>query len=195
MKKEKYEKTPRQLKKLLVDAVSKSIESPNCALLLSGGVDSISVGLAAHHADKKVHAYSFHLDTHESYDFKKAREVSEYMGWNFTEVVVPTTNIPEDFITLAKMGCSKKTHLRMFRQALYIIKILKKNENNLLRLIKKNKKIKWSKKLNTLKNLNKFYKINKNISKKRLFNKIRATDTKKFKPYIMLHNKKFVLNE
>ena len=88
--------------------------------------------------------------------------------------------------------CLKKTHLYMFRQALYIIKILKKNENNLLKLIKKNKKIKWAKRLNTLKNLNKFYKINKNISKKGLFNKIRATNTKTFKPYIMLHNKKFV---
>ena len=120
MKKKKYEKTPRQLKKLLVDAVSKSIESPECALLLSGGVDSISVGLAAKHAGKKVHAYSFHLDTHESYDYKKAREVSEYMGWLFTGVVVPTTNIPEDFRILAKMGCSKKTHFECVFPFLYM---------------------------------------------------------------------------
>ena len=120
MTKGKKDNTPRQLKKLLIDAVSESVTLPESALLLSGGVDSISVGLAAHHTGKKVHAYSFHLDTHESYDYKKAREVCEYMKWDFTEVVVPTTNVVEDFKTLVNMGCSKKTHFECVFPFLYV---------------------------------------------------------------------------
>jgi len=120
MSKDKKDNTPRQLKKLLIDAVSESVTLPESALLLSGGVDSISVGLAAHHTGKKVHAYSFHLDTHESYDYKKAREVCEYMKWDFTEVVVPTTNVVEDFKTLVNMGCSKKTHFECVFPFLYM---------------------------------------------------------------------------
>ena len=120
MSENKKENTPRKLKKLLIDGVTKNVSLPESALLLSGGVDSISVGLAAHHAGKKVHAYSFHLDTHESYDFKKAKEVCEHMKWGFTEIVVPTTNVVEDFKTLVDMGCSKKTHFECVFPFLYM---------------------------------------------------------------------------
>ena len=88
----------------------------------------------------------------------------------------------------------KKTHDLMIKQALYIINLLSKNFNNLNNLIEKNKNIKWSKKYYNMKNLNDFYKINKNVSKKELKKKIRATNTKNFKPYVILHNKKFLLN-
>lgn len=82
----------------------------------------------------------------------------------------------------------------MLQQAFYIINQLSKNSNNLNRLIKKNKNIKWSKKIRKLKDLSNFYKINKNISNKELKKKIRATNTKNFKPYVTLHDKKFILN-
>ena len=58
-------------------------------------------------------------------------------------------------------------------------------------MIKMNKKIKWSKNISKIKKLNKFYEIDINSSKKQLENKLRATNTKKFKPFIKLHNKKF----
>ena len=57
----------------------------------------------------------------------------------------------------------------------------------------KNKDIKWSNKIRKLKDLNNFYQINKNIKKNDFLNKIRATDTPKFKPYIKLYGKKFIL--
>ena len=41
--------------------------------------------------------------------------------------------------------------------------------------------------------LNNFYQIKKNIKKKDLLKKIRATETPRFKPYIKLHGKKFIL--
>ena len=54
---------------LLINHIENNVPDSKIAVLLSGGVDSISVALAAHHAGKKIHAYSFHLDTHETYDF------------------------------------------------------------------------------------------------------------------------------
>lgn len=85
----------------------------------------------------------------------------------------------------------KKSYLASLMQAKRVLNLLFENENNLNIMIKKNKKIKWSKKINKLKDLNKFYEININSSKKQVENKLRATITKNFKPYVKLHNKKF----
>ena len=104
---------------LLINHIENNVPDSKIAVLLSGGVDSISIALATHHAGKKVHAYSFHLDTHETYDFIKAKEVSEYMKWDFTEVVVPTNNIVDDWKTLAEF-CRKKTHFECVFPFLYV---------------------------------------------------------------------------
>ena len=85
----------------------------------------------------------------------------------------------------------KKTSLASITQAKRILTLLFKDENNLKVMIKMNKKIKWSKKINKLKNLNNFYEIDINSTKKQLKKKLKATNTKKFKPFIKLHNKKF----
>ena len=81
----------------------------------------------------------------------------------------------------------------MFKQAISIIKKIQINQNFVKNQILKNKDIKWSRKMTRLKDLDKFYVINKNIKKKDFLNKIRATDTPKFKPYIKLYGKKFIL--
>ena len=92
-------------------------------------------------------------------------------------------------------GCLTKTYNLMLKQAFYVINLLCKNPYNLQKLINNNKKIKWSKKIKKLKELNNFYEIKKSASKKEILNKIRATNTKNFKPYVILHNKKFILHE
>ena len=92
-------------------------------------------------------------------------------------------------------SCLEKTYKIMAKQVLEIIKLLIKKDENLTKLIKKNKHIKWSKKLTTKKDLEKLYLINKKASKKHLKKIIRATNTNSFKPYISLHNEKFVLND
>ena len=86
-----------------------------------------------------------------------------------------------------------KTYKVMFNQAISVIKRLNVNPNFIKSQVKKNKKIKWSNKTRKLKDLNTFYIINKNIKKNDFLNKIRATDTPKFKPYINLYGKKFIL--
>ena len=108
------------IRKLLEDYIKNNVPDNEVAVLLSGGVDSISVGLAAHHVGKKVHAYSFHLVGEESYDFKKARDVSDKMQWEFSGVQVPTDNLVEDWHRLVKLKCQKKTHFECVFPFLYI---------------------------------------------------------------------------
>ena len=88
-----------------------------------------------------------------------------------------------------------KTHQTMTSLAISTIKNIKKKPGFIENQILKNKKIKWSNKIKTFKDLNDFYQINTNIKKNDFLNKIRATDTPKFKPYIKLYGKKFILEQ
>ena len=81
----------------------------------------------------------------------------------------------------------------MFGLTISTIKNIKKNPDFVKNQILKNKNIKWSNKIKKLKDLNNFYHINKNIKKNDFLNKMRATDTPKFKHYIKLYGKKFIL--
>jgi len=94
---------------LLQNHVEVNAPDNEVAVLLSGGVDSISVAFAANRLKKNIHAYSFKLDTHDSYDFNKAKEISETFKWKFTGVEIDTSKIEEDFHTLTAMGCRKKS--------------------------------------------------------------------------------------
>lgn len=86
-----------------------------------------------------------------------------------------------------------KTYKEMYSMAISLIKNIKKNPDFLEKQILKNKNIKWSNKIKKLVDLDNFYQIKKNIKKKDLLKKIRATETPRFKPYIKLHGKKFIL--
>jgi asparagine synthetase B (glutamine-hydrolysing) len=135
------------IKELLETQIREQIPTKKCAVLLSGGVDSLSVALAAHNVGKEVIAYSFHLEEFvhnkfstnilledesggitteyrlygkESYDFKTAQKVSEQMGWTFKPTIVPTNNLEEDWHTLVKMDCKKKTHFECVFPFLYV---------------------------------------------------------------------------
>ena len=61
--------------KLLVENIEQTTPDKEVAVLLSGGVDSISVALAAHRLGKTITAYSFCLDNEISYDYNKAKEI------------------------------------------------------------------------------------------------------------------------
>tara|TARA_A100001011_G_scaffold376766_1_gene439734 strand:+ start:479 stop:1171 length:693 start_codon:yes stop_codon:yes gene_type:complete len=86
-----------------------------------------------------------------------------------------------------------KTYKIMTKQAIFVINQINKNPKNIKKLIKKNKNKKWSNKIRNLNYLNKFYEIKKNIGRKDLENKIRATNTSKFKPHMFIHGRKFIL--
>ncbi len=132
---------------LLETQIREQIPTKKCAVLLSGGVDSLSVALAAHNVGKEVIAYSFHLEEfvhnkfsinilledgsggitteyqlygNESYDFKTAQKASEQMGWTFKPTIVPTNNLVKDWHTLVEMDCKKKTHFECVFPFLYV---------------------------------------------------------------------------
>ncbi len=91
------------------------------AVLLSGGVDSLSTAFAANRLGKKITAYTFHLEGQPTYDSQKAVEVAEKFNWNYKVVVVPTDKIEDDFFRLAKeILCKKKTHFECCFPFLYV---------------------------------------------------------------------------
>ena len=88
-----------------------------------------------------------------------------------------------------------KTHKNLFFLAKKTIDKLKEKEINLKFLLDRYKNIKWSTKLYKKKDLEKFYEIKKNINKKRFDKILQSTITKQFKPYIIIHKKKFFLEK
>ena len=115
------------IKDLLVDHIKNNVPDSEIAVLLSGGVDSVSVGLAAESAGKEVHAYSFYLNGAPSYDFIKAAEVAHKRNWNFTPIVVPTENLIEDWHRLVELNCRKKTHFECVFPFLYVYPEIEEN--------------------------------------------------------------------
>jgi methionyl-tRNA formyltransferase len=85
----------------------------------------------------------------------------------------------------------QRTYNFQVKQAIQIIRSLSDDPKNLQKMVENNKEKKWSKKIKKRNFLNKFYVINKNTSRIELKKKIRATVTKKFKPYVMIHGVKF----
>jgi asparagine synthetase B (glutamine-hydrolysing) len=114
---------------ILVREVNAMSGEQNVAVLLSGGVDSVSVAFAAHRLGKKITAYTFHLDGQPSYDSQKAVDIAKTMGWDYQVVVVPTDNVEQDFIRLAKeVYCEKKTHFECCFPFLYVYPQIKEHE-------------------------------------------------------------------
>lgn len=113
------------IRKLLEDHIKNNVPDSEVAVLLSGGVDSVSVGLAAESAGKEVHAYSFYLDGAPSYDFTKAVEVAHKRNWKFTPIVVPINNLIQDWHKLVELKCRKKTHFECVFPFLYVYSKIK----------------------------------------------------------------------
>ena len=113
---------------LLIDQIKQQTLDKNVAVLLSGGVDSLSVAFEAKRLGLNITAYTFHLQGQESYDAKKAVEVSKLFNWNYQVVEVPTNNLEEDFLRLAKdVLCKKKTHFECCFPFLYVYPQIKEN--------------------------------------------------------------------
>ena len=84
----------------------------------------------------------------------------------------------------------KKTYEIQVKQFSSLINQLIKKDYN-LKIFSKN--IRWSPKLYLRKDLEKLYKINHKF-KKEFANIIRSTNTQKFKPYVIIHGYKFILD-
>ena len=114
--------------KLIIDQIEQQTSDKEVAVLLSGGVDSLSVAFAAHRLGKKITAYTFHLENNRTYDAMKAAEVAKLFGWDCVTVIVPTFNIKNDFQRLVKeVRCKKKTHFECCFPFLYVYPEIKEN--------------------------------------------------------------------
>ena len=87
-----------------------------------------------------------------------------------------------------------KTYKFQYAQILKILKSVLKNSFE-EKYIRSKKNLKWKKIKYNRKQMLKLYNIPKKLEYKKFVKLIRATNTKKFKPYIKIFNKKFYLNE
>ena len=106
--------------KILVSEVEKLVPDDEVAVLLSGGVDSISVAFAAERLGKKITAYSFRLDNHECYDYNKAKDIAQMRDWTFMGITIDTNMLINDFHALVQLGCKKKTQFECTYPFLHI---------------------------------------------------------------------------
>jgi asparagine synthetase B (glutamine-hydrolysing) len=109
--------------KLLMRAIESTSTENEVAVLLSGGVDSVSVAFAAHRLGKKITGYTFYLKDQPTYDSQKALHIANTMGWDCKVIEVPTDNetVEASFLELAKKyNCIKKTHFECCYPFLFV---------------------------------------------------------------------------
>ena len=108
------------LRQILEDEIKKRVSTEECAVLLSGGVDSLFVAFAASNIGKKITAYSFCLKDIPSYDYKFAEGVANHFAWNFKGIQIDMSNFNDKFLQLVDMECVKKTHFECVFPFLYV---------------------------------------------------------------------------
>lgn len=115
-----------ELRKLMQEIIIREIPERDVALLLSGGVDSVSVGFTLEDLKYNIHSYTFRLEGTESRDSKSAKYVAKERGWDHTIIEIPRGNIKEDMIKLAReYDCYKKTLYECLWPFLYVFPSIK----------------------------------------------------------------------
>ena len=93
------------------------------ALLLSSGLDSTVVGLAAHALGHQVHAYTFGLQGKASIDTRYAQKTANLMGWKWTPVDLPSNPVAlvRDWpMMYDELGCRRKPDFECCWPFLYV---------------------------------------------------------------------------
>jgi DNA-cytosine methyltransferase len=118
-----------ELLSLLCNAVATNSRNEAVALLLSGGLDSASVGIALQKTGKTVRAYTYHLEGYASKDLPKAEAVARHFGWPLTVVSVPTNQVAADFVRLAvEQRCRKKVQFEVAFPLLHMFPWIREGE-------------------------------------------------------------------
>ena len=105
------------LKKTLSEYLLRELPEKNVAILLSGGVDSISLLLLLLELGYNVTAYNFHITGIMSTDFIRAKQVSRFLGVRFEEILLKNNIdeiIPELFQLCREYPMKTKTDFECF---------------------------------------------------------------------------------
>lgn len=122
----KLDARKRKIKRLIEHFIAQHSPETKVAVLLSGGTDSTTVALAAHHVGKKVTAFSFEVVGYPNPDCDQARKTCAVMGWDFEPVQVGIGNLGERFLDLFyEYGCTKKTEAECLFPMLDVIQRVK----------------------------------------------------------------------
>lgn len=107
---------------ILTKACGTPSQNDRAALLLSSGLDSISVGMAVQAAGMSVQAYTIELDGYPAAELRGAELISHYMGWPLKVISVPVAHIADDFIRLAVAhSCKRKVQFECSFPLMYAL--------------------------------------------------------------------------
>jgi asparagine synthetase B (glutamine-hydrolysing) len=123
------ERAMSELLSLLRGAVERRTDDDTVALLLSGGIDSTSVGIALQECGRTVRAYTYRLRGYPSRDIEKAIKIANHFAWHLTVVEVPIADVANDFVRLAvEHRCRKKTQFEVAFPLLYVLPSITETE-------------------------------------------------------------------
>lgn len=110
-----------ELATLLCAAVARCSRDDRCDILLSGGIDSTSVAIAAQEAGKELHALTYELKGYRSRDREKAEAIARHLDVPLRVVTIPTRHIAADFKRLAiEHRCKTKVQFEVLFPLLYV---------------------------------------------------------------------------
>ena len=111
----------KKLRGIFLETVEEQVGNHDeVGLMLSGGVDSNSILYALLELDIGVSPYTFYMENYESQDLFASRNICRKYGLELTEVEIPRANVINDFKTLYKYGCHKKTQFETKIHYLYV---------------------------------------------------------------------------
>ena len=114
---------------LLTKSVRDQSRADQVALLLSSGIDSLSVGLALQAEGKSIHAYTFEIQGYPSRERRRVEWIARHFGWKLTVVTIPTTAVRDDFTDLAvRHRCRKKVQFEVLWPLLYVLPQVEEKE-------------------------------------------------------------------
>lgn len=118
-----------KLMSLLQKSVREQSRTDEVALLLSAGIDSISVGLALEAEGKRIHAYTFEVHGFPSKERRRVELIARHFGWRLTVVTIPAAGLQADFLELAiRDRCRKKVHFEVLWPLLYVLPAITEKE-------------------------------------------------------------------
>ena len=107
--------------KILTDYIEAKAPGKDVAVLMSGGIDSLTLAFAAKRLGKTVHAYTFFVNGRGTEDSMNAVIAGKMFGWETTLVDVPVNNLKDDFLRLVRYyDCKKKTQVECTFPFLYV---------------------------------------------------------------------------